>query len=178
MLSVSPSTVDAITPHANGAFVMFVQVTAPKSPPGPIWIEGVRGHRLGTVLGELARLKAYDPMLIGLLETTLPPEQHAQAVRAHFDGDRLHDNWFEPTPGLLAAIQQDAQAALRTLIAQTHPGAHSQHPVGIDEIAAMLNVSVKTVRRLIEKQQIPYLRAGNGPYRFIPADVFASMQRR
>lgn len=177
MLIVSPSTASTLTPHASErAFVMFVQVNPPKGGVGPILIEGVKGHRLGGALGELARRNAFDPMLIGLLETA-QPEQYAHAIKSQYDHDRLHDDWFEPSPSLLGYIQQNAQQALQELLAATHPGAFSQQPVGIDEIAAMLGVSVKTVRRMIDKQQIPYLRNGNGPYRFVPADVLGSVRR-
>lgn len=177
MLIVSPSTVNALAPHASGgAFVMFVQVNPPAGGLGPILIEGVKGAALGRRLGQLARDNAYDPLLIGLLETT-QPEQAAYQIKTEHDEYRLHDDWFEPTGALLAFIQQTSQAALQTLLAQTHPGAMETAPIDIDAMAAMLNVSVKTIRRMVDKKQIPVLRAGR-VLRFVPADVFASLQQR
>lgn len=175
MLIVSPSTANALAPYASErAFVMFVQVNPPKGGMGPILIEGVKGAALGRRLGQLARDNAFDPMLIGLLETT-QPEQTAYQVKQDHDADRLHDDWFEPTARLLGLVQQ-AQLVLQELLAQTHPGAMETAPVDIDAIATMLGVSIKTVRRLVDKNQIPFLRVGS-QLRFVPADVMASLQQ-
>jgi excisionase family DNA binding protein len=174
VLIVSPSTANAITPHASErAFVMFVQVNPPGGV-GPILIEGTKGAALGRRLGQLARDNAFDARLIGLYETT-QPEQTAYQIRSQHDDDRVHDDWFEPTTALLAFIQQAAQQPLQELLAQTHPGAMEATPVDIDAIASLLGVSVKTIRRMVDKNQIPYLRAGR-VLRFVPADVIASLQ--
>lgn len=153
---------------------MFVQVNLPSGGLGPILIEGVKGSALGTRLGQLARFNAYDPLLIALLETSGPENQSAHEIRQRFDDDRLHDDWFDPTPALLALVQQ-GQETLQQLLAQVQPGAVASTPVDIDTIARMLNVSVRTIRRMIDKNQIPVMRVGR-QFRFIPGDVLAALQ--
>lgn len=177
MLIISPYTANALAPHASErAFVMFVQVNPPAGGLGPILIEGIKGAALGRRLGALARDNAFDPLLIGLFETA-QPEQRAYEIKQKHDEDRLHDDWFEPTGTLLAFIQQTSQSALQELLALTHPGAMATAPVDIDAIATMLGVSIKTVRRMVDKKQIPCMRVGR-LLRFVPADVIASLQRR
>src|SRR5678816_4432071 len=110
MLIVSPSTGTALASYATEqAYVMFVQASPIAGAAGPIWIEGIKGSKLGTRLGEIARLNAYDTFLIGLYETTRQ-EQEAYAIRTRYDDDRLRDYWFEATTELLAFVQANAQA--------------------------------------------------------------------
>lgn len=176
MLIVSSSTAHALAPHATErSFVMFVQVNPPVGV-GPILIEGTKGALLGRRLGQLARDNAFEARLIGLFET-LHPEREAYAIRAQYEHDRIHDDWFEPTHALLMWVQQMAQQPLQELLAQTHPGAMETAPVDIDTIAELLGVSVKTIRRMVDKNQIPYLRAGR-MLRFVPADVIASLRHQ
>ena len=177
MLIVSPSTATAITPHASDhSWVMFVQVTSPYGP-GPIKIEGVEGDKIASRLRALAVDNAYEAMLIGLITTTTPAE-HARALAEQFASTHLHDGWFNPSPGLLAFIQHSGQAAIVELLGRTHPGALDEHSsVDIDEIARMVGVSVKTIRRMVQADEIPYLRWGR-VLRFVPADVIGSLQRR
>ena len=179
MLIVSPSTAIAIAPHAAAAskgWVMFVQANLPSTCNGQglILIEGARGSELAARIKQISASNAYEVTLIGLIESTTPAD-HARAIVEQYTSD-LHNNWCEPTAGLLAFIQHVAQPALQSLITQTHPGALSEAPVSIKEIAAMLRTSVPTVRRMIAKNQIPFFRAGN-EYRFVPSDVLASLRR-
>lgn len=177
MLIVSPSTATAIAPHTGGkSYVMFVQANPPSScsQPGLILIEGARGRDLAERIKQLSATNAYEILLIGLIESTTPGE-HAKAIGAQYT-THLHDNWYEPSAGLLAFIQHVAQPGLSQLLAQTHPGALSEAPVDIDKIAEILSVSVPTVRRMIAANQIPFLRAGKA-YRFVPSDVIASLRR-
>lgn len=174
MLIVSPSTANALAPHASErSYVMFVQVNPPGGT-GPILIEGVKGAALGRRLGQLAQDNAFEARLIGLYETP-QPEQLAHQIRAQHDDDRLHDDWFESTNALIVFVQQHAQQPLLDLLAATHPGAMDTAPVDIDTIASLLGVSVKTIRRMVDKNQIPYLRAGR-VLRFVPVDVVASLR--
>ena len=155
---------------------MFVQVSSPYGP-GPIKIEVVDGTKLASRLRALAADNAFEAMMIGLIATNAPTDD-ARVIEQSFEAAHLHDGWFEPVPGLLALIQQRGQEALQTLLARTHPGAlEGDGAVDINEMARILGVSVKTVRRMIDANEIPYLRWGR-VLRFVPADVIASLQRR
>lgn len=114
-------------------------------------------------------------MLIGLA-TSPQPAQLAEQIATQFDNDHMHDGWFESSPTLISVVQAIGQQALQELLAQTSPGAISSEAVDIDEMARLLDVSVPTVRRMVRANQIPYMRTGR-MYRFVPADVFASIQR-
>jgi excisionase family DNA binding protein len=155
---------------------MFVQVSAPGVGAGPILIEGVRGSEISRRLSQLARDNAYEAMLIGLMET-ITPDEHAQQIREQLEAAHLHDHWFAASNDLLAFIQAVGQHAIQELLAQTFPGGLSQAPVDIEEMAKILGVSVPTIRRMIKAEEIPYLKFGR-VYRFVPADVIASIQRR
>lgn len=156
---------------------MFVQVNAPKGDLGPIKIEAVKGSQIGARLAVLARENAFDPRLIGLIESPTPAE-HAAAIAEQYGGEHLHHDWYSPSAALLAFIQHVAQGPIQELLAVAHPGALSGENVSIDDIAAILDVSVPTIRRMIKKNEIPYLRTGNGVYRFVPRDVVASLAHR
>lgn len=178
MLIVSPSTASALAPHAaERSWVMFVQVSSPNGDLGPIKIEGVRGSQLGVRLAVLARENAFDPRLIGLIASEQPAE-HAAAIAEQYAGEHLHHDWYAPSASLLAFIQHVAQGPIQELLAIAHPGALSGESVSIDDIATILGVSVPTVRRMIKKNEIPYLRTGSGVYRFVPRDVVASLSHR
>ncbi len=152
---------------------MFVQVNPP-SGQGPIKIEGVKAGQLATRLRQLAADNAFEATLVGLIATPTPAE-HASAIGEQY-ATHIHDGWFEPTADLIAFIQHTAQGPIQELLAQTHPGGLSETPVDIEQMAEILGVSVPTVRRMVKAEQIPYLRFGR-VYRFVPADVIASLQR-
>jgi excisionase family DNA binding protein len=155
---------------------MFVQATLPSncSGQGLILIEGARGGDLAARIKQITSISPYEVTLIGLIES-LKPGEHAKAIIDQYTS-HVHDNWCEPTAGLLAFIQHVAQPMLMQLLAQTHPGALSEAPVDIEGIAKLLGVSVPTVRRWIAAEQIPFLKAGR-VYRFVPSDVIASLRR-
>ncbi len=176
MLLVSPTTANAIAPHAaERSWVMFVQVNPPVGGAGPIKIEGVAGKQLGERIAQLAADNAFDTVLIGLVPTEIRPHDHARAIAEQYADAHLHDGWFQPTPGLLAFIQHTGLDAIQELLARTHPGALSDSPVDIDTMASILGVSVVTVRRMVKAEQIPYLRVGLA-LRFVPADVIATLR--
>jgi excisionase family DNA binding protein len=177
MLIVSPSTATALAPHAaSKSWVMFVQSSPPSgcSVQGLILIEGARGADLASRIKQVATINAYEVTLIGLIESVKPAE-HARSIVEQYTS-HVHNNWCLPTPSLLTFIAHVAQAPLSALLIQTHPGALSEAPVDIDEIARMLAVSVPTVRRLIAENAIPYHKIGR-VYRFVPRDVIASLRR-
>ena len=177
MLIVSPSTASAIAPHAaSKSWVMFLQATLPSNCGGQglILIEGARGNDLAARIKQISAMSPYEVTLIGLIESSKPGE-HAKAIIEQYTA-HVHDNWCEPTAGLLAFVMHVAQPTLTRLLQQTHPGALSEQPVDIEAIAKMLGVSVPTVRRMIAANQIPYLKAGR-VYRFVPSDVIASLRR-
>lgn len=151
---------------------MFVQI-APPAGLGPIWMSGVRGAKIGDELIAISERNPYPSYLIGLIESP-SPHQHAHAIAAQFAPYHMHDGWFEPAPELIQLVQQLGQAALAQLLAQTRPGAVDGQIVDIESIAAILNVSVKTVRRLVDADGIPHMRVGK-QLRFVVADVLAAM---
>lgn len=153
---------------------MFVQVIPPVGA-GPVKIEGVRGAKIGERLAQLAADNAFDTMLIGLIPTTTSPFEHANAIATQYNGAHLHDGWFSPDPGLLAFIQHAGLPAIQELLDQTHPAAMSEAPVGIDEMASILDVAPITIRRMVKAEQIPYLRVGNA-LRFVPRDVIMTLR--
>lgn len=175
VLIVSPATANALAPHAaERSWVMFVQVQPPIGV-GPVKIEGVRGKHIGERLAQLAADNAFDTMLIGLIPTTNSPHDHANAIAQQYASAHLHDGWFTPDPGLLAFIQHAGLPAIQELLAQTHPAALAEEPVGIDELAEMLGVAPITIRRMVKAEQIPYLRVGLA-LRFVPRDVIATLR--
>jgi len=175
MIALSSHTAAAIALHAaEGSWVMFVQ-TMPPGLAGPIKIEAVVGRNLASRLTSIALDNAYDTQLIGLLPSDAPLDD-AQALANEFAAYQIHDWWFEPSADLLAFIGDQAQSTISILLSKTHPGGLSDAPVDIDEIAAILDVSVPTVRRMIKAGEIPFLRYGR-VYRFVPNDVLASLRR-
>ncbi len=140
---------------------------------GPIKIEGTRGAKIGERLLSISVENPYPSYLIGLIEAP-SPHQQAHAIALQFAASHMHDGWFEPTSTLLQFVQQYGQPALAELLAQTRPGAIDGQIVDLDEIARMLNVSPRTVRRLVEADGIPHLRVGK-QLRFVVADVLAAV---
>jgi excisionase family DNA binding protein len=153
---------------------MFVQI-APPTGSGPVWISGVRGHRIGEELLAISSRNPYPAYLVGLIESPVPHE-HAQRIAEQFAESHLHNFWFEPTPLLMQMIQQ-AQPALSELLAQTRPGSVEGRIVDVDGIAATLNVSPRTIYRLIDANGIPHMRVGR-QLRFNVDDVLAAMNLR
>lgn len=175
MIALSSHTAAAISLHAaEGAWVMFLQVMPPGTA-GPIRIEGVTGRQLMQRLNAIVDDNPYDVQMIGLLQSQAPRED-AQAIADEFAPFQIRGWWFEPAPELLAFIQNDTQSTLSILLAQTHPGGLSDAPVDIERMAEILDVSVPTIRRMIGRNEIPFLKFGRS-YRFVPNDVLASLKR-
>jgi len=175
VIIVGPNTSQALSPHAaERSWVMFVQIAPPTGAAGPVKIEGVRGAKIGDRLLTISAENPYPSYLIGLIESA-SPHQQAHAIASQFAEHHMHDGWFEPAPTLLRFVQSYGQRALGELLAQTRPGAVDGQIVDIEEIARILNVSVRTVRRLVEADGIPHMRVGK-QLRFVVADVLAAMQ--
>jgi excisionase family DNA binding protein len=173
VIIVGPNTSQALAPHARErSWVMFVQI-APPSGIGPIKIEGARGAKIGERLLTISVENPYPSYLIGLIESA-SPHQDAHAIAQQYAPYHMHDGWFEPHPALLQLVQQHAQPSLAELLAQTRPGAVDGQIVDVDAIAAILGVSVRTVRRLVAADGIPHMRVGK-QLRFVVADVLAAM---
>lgn len=179
MLIASPATTSALAPHAAGrSWIVFLQVNPASGGLGPVKIEGMRGNIVGQRLAQLARDSAYELLIIGLIESPTPDE-HAAAIAAQYEPWRVHHDWFQPTAELLAFINHNASLPLQELAGQLHPGVVGDNIVDVKEMAAILGVSVPTVRRMVTADEIPYMRWGRGgTLRFNPADVIASLQRR
>lgn len=178
MLIATPSMTSALAPHAaNRSWIVFLQ-SNPPSGLGPIKIEGMRGNVIGQRLAQLARDNPYELLIIGLIESAAPAEDAAMLV-AQFEAWRIRHDWFQPAPELLAFITHNASLPLQELAGQLHPGVVGEGIVDIKEMAAILGVSVPTVRRMVAADEIPYMRWGRGAsLRFNPNDVIASLQHR
>lgn len=153
---------------------MFVQI-APPGFAGPIKIEGVRGSKVSERLLAISVDNPYPAYLIGLVESASPHE-HAYALAEQFAAHHMHDGWFEPAPVLLQLVQHIGQRALSELLAATRPGGVPDNVVDIEGIAAVLNVSVPTIRRMVSAGTINCFRVKN-QLRFVVADVLASLNR-
>lgn len=154
---------------------MFVQITPP-SGIGPIWISGVRGHRIGEELIAISSRNPYPSYLIGLIEATNPHEA-AHEIAEQFVAHHMHDGWFEPVPALLQLVQRSGQDALSELLAATRPGGVDDQLVDVEAIAGVLGVSTRTIYRLVDANGIPHMRVGK-QLRFSVTDVLAAMNMR
>lgn len=177
MIALSSHTAAAIAFRAaEGSWIVFLQVIPSVGSQGPIKIEGLKGTQLAERLTMIARDNAFEVQLIGLMPTLIPKE-HAEAIAAEHEATHLHDGWFAPTNDLVTFIQHAAQDAIQILLEQTPPSLlNGDQVVSIDEMAAILKISVPTIRRLVKADAIPYFKLGKA-YRFVPADVIASLQR-
>lgn len=155
---------------------MFLQATPPIGS-GPIKIEGLRGAQISARINQLAADNAFELMLIGLVETQTTPSELATAIAEQFAASHLHDGWFAPSADLVAYVSHHGTPALQSLLQSAHPGWLSDTPVDIKQMADILNVSVQTVRRMVKANEIPFMRWG-GTYKFTPADVIATLNRR
>ncbi len=153
---------------------MFVQASAMND--SAIKVELVRGRDLAARLAAISSDCPFETMLIGLATST-QPQQLAEQIAAQFASDHMHNGWFKNTPALLGVVQAIGQQAIQELLARTSPGAASDAVVDVDEMARLLDVSVPTVRRMVKDGQIPFMRTGR-QLRFVPGDVFASIQQR
>ncbi len=177
MIIAHHSTASAITPHAaDRSWVAFFHTALPAGVSSPIRIVGIKGSDIGRELKRISELNAYDVQLIGLIPST-DATTHAQMIGKQYAGDHLHDGWYRPSGDLVAFIQHHAKKGLQELLAQVHPGAISEHVVDLRTLAQMLNCAEVTIRRMIDRGTIPYMRAGTA-YRFQPADVIAALQRQ
>ena len=126
---------------------------------------------LATYFGELKRRNAYEVYLMGMIPIELPG--HLESIQSSYVA--THDDWFEPSSELVSYIYNGPRAELQTLIAdKLHPGTLDDSTVDITEIARLLNVSVQTVRRLVNRGQIPVMRLGR-TLRFTPRDVMTAL---
>lgn len=177
MIFLSPHTANTLTPlTTDQSWVMFVQVNPPSGGLGPIKIEGVRGAQIATRLRELVADNAYEPFIIGLTATETPDEL-VEVIHTEYAAALIHRDWFEPTIELVGFIQHTAQDALQALLTQARPGGVPDGAIDIEELAGVLGVSTKTIRRLVKANEIPHLRMGKA-LRFVAADVIASLERR
>ena len=179
MLTFSSPTAIAAALHATeGSWIVFLQSNASVDDPfGPIRIDSAASaQQLSDRLTALGIECPYDLRLIGLVQTE-DVASDIEALTTTFAACRMHDLWFAPCTELIALIAERAQDAMGDLLAQTHPGALSDVPVDIEEIARIIGVSVPTVRRMVKGREIPFLKWGR-IYRFVPADVIASLRSR
>lgn len=175
MLRLSHETALAIALHAiDQSWIVFAQISPPTGNTGPIKIEGVNAKALVPRMKAISSDNAYEVFLIGLIPTQMPLEV-AGMLYQQFSEEHLHDGWFQPSANLLGYVEETATYPMMGLLAQTHPGGLSDgSAVDIKTMAAMLGVSVPTVRRMVAGEEIPYLRVGK-ILRFVPDDVFASL---
>lgn len=178
MLIAHHSTVAAIAPHAaDRAWIVFLQTALPAGVPSPIRIVGLkRGAEISRELNRISELNAYEVQIIGLIPST-DPDLHVRAIAEQYASDHLHDGWYRPSADLIAFIAHHAKKGVQDLLDQVHPGAISEHVVDLRALAQLLNCSEVTIRRMIDRGEIPFMRAGRN-YRFQPAEVIAALQRQ
>lgn len=146
-----------------------------------VCIEGVGGTLLGSRLGSIEHDSPVPVRMIGLL-SALRPKETANKIRSDFDESRVHDGWFRSNPYLMVYIEERGQRALVELLGATNPAALLEEGdldsvVTIDRMAKILKVSTKTVRRMIDRNEIPKLSwAGGRVLRFVPRDVIATLE--
>lgn len=173
-LSIETAAIVALR-AAERSWVVFLQTELPGGVgSGRIKIEGLQGRQLAKCLTTIVRECPYTIHLVGMIPTDISPVDHVLAIadsHAH-----IHDGWFEPTPDLIAFIAATAQDAIRELLGDTQAGA-ADDLIDIEELAGKLNCSVPTIRRMIERDAIPFFRLGRA-YRFNLSDVLASLQQR
>lgn len=173
MIALTSQTAAAVALHAaDGSWVMFMQ--ALQIGVMPIRIEGIHGADLLARLSTLTDDNFAEIQLVGIIPSDAP-ERDALAIANEFAPYQIRGWWFEPKPPLLSYIEE--QSVLSQLLMQTHPGGLSDAPVGIEDIADVIGVSVPTVRRMIKANEIPYLKFGR-IYRFVPNDVLASLRMK
>ena len=180
MLIAHHSTAAAITPHAaDRSWVVFFQTALPANVVSPIRIVGVKGSDINKELRRTAELNAYDIQIVGLIQTQpgLDADEHAKAIAEQYAGAHLHHGWYLPTGDLIAFIQHHAKRELQALLNQVHPGAIHEHVVDLHEMAKVLGCAEVTIRRMIARNEIPFMRAGR-EYRFQPVEVIAALQRQ
>lgn len=171
------ATATAVTPHAaNRAWVVFMQTVLPANVPSPIRIVGMKGADLAREWRRISEANAYDIQIIGLIATA-DPATHARAIAEQYAGTHLHDGWYLPSGDLIAFIQHHAKRGLQELLGQVHPGAINEHVVDLRQMAQILNCAEVTVRRMIGRGEIPFMRTGR-EYRFQPNEVVAALQRQ
>ena len=169
MLFLGSNTVSSLSSHVRGTpCVLFVQAKCD----GTICIEGTKNP--SGRLRALSEDNSGETFLIGLLRVE-DPTKAEEELHARFASAHVRGRWFQPVPALIAFIQTDGQAAIRDLLATLRPHSQPEGTITIEEMAAHLNVSVPTVRRMVKAGRVPYLRAGN-QLRFLAADVVTTLQ--
>lgn len=170
MLFLGPNTFNSLAPQVRGtSCVLFVQARCD----GNVRIEGTK--QPSDRLKALAENNSSETHLIGLLRDVVDPALVEADLHARFAASRVRGRWFQPSVELLTFIQTDGQAALHELLGGMRPHSHPEGTITVEELAAHLNVSVATVRRMVKAGTVPYLRTGR-QLRFLAADVVASLQ--
>ncbi len=160
---------------AERSWVVFLQTELPGGVgSGRIKVEGLHGRQLAKRLTTLVRECPYTIHLVGMIPSEIDPTDYVLAIaesHAH-----VRDGWFEATPDLIAFIAATAQDPIRELLGDTQAGA-ADDLIDIEELAGKLNCSVPTIRRMIDRNAIPFFRLGRAD-RFSLSDVLASLQQR
>lgn len=173
MLVLGPQTSQSLrTLTQDAPCVLFVQCHS-SSGTGPIKIEGTKDP--ATRLRAIDNDNAFETYLVGLIFTP-SPKQLESALHEQYRAAHLRKDWFAPTVEVIGYITHVAQPPLRELLAQLRPHSQPEGTTSIEEIAKYLGVSVPTVRRMVQRGQIPVMRVGR-TLRFLPADVVASLRR-
>lgn len=175
MFFVSPTTAGTFAlADSDQQWVIFVQCQPQAGSLGATKIEAVMGSMIGERLAQIDRDSAYPTFLIGMLpvDNALASQQ---ALHTTFASSHLHHDWFATTPALLNLIAAEAQDAIMEHLAR--PEEIPDGAIDIDQMAKILGVSAKTLRRKCKARAIPCMRIG-GQLRFVADDVLRSMEQR
>lgn len=174
MLILSPQTAASLAPLTRDASgVIFVQAQMGVGP-APIKIEATTDP--ATRLREIDRDSPVITYWVGWFPAE-SPRPLATAIGEQYNAARIRGDWFSPTNELIGYIQHVAQRPLFELLSQLKQHSHPEGTMNIEELADYLGCSVSTVRRMVEREEIPTLRISR-KLRFFPADVVATLQRR
>lgn len=174
MLILSPQTAASLGPLTRGTSgVIFVQAQIGAGQ-APIKIEGTSDP--ATRLREIDREYPVITYWVGWFPSETP-RPLATAIGEQHRAAHLRGDWYTPTLELLAYIQHVAQRPLFELLSQLKQHSHPEGTMTLKELASYLGCSESTIRRMVEREEIPALRIGR-QLRFFPADVVANLQRR
>lgn len=152
------------TPAGVGV-VYFVQTRPSEDLAGPVRIGSTRNLQQ-----HLQQLVDHNPFPLYLLGSMVSaePEKAKHHIHEQFAAARSRGDWFRPTDELLQYVRTATQRPLTPPM----PQVPADQLLSIEDVARILNVSVPTVRRLVDAGRLPVMRIGR-QLRFSPKDITA-----
>lgn len=79
----------------------------------------------------------------------------------------MADLKFEDLPQLMADLRTEVKEVKSLVQEKTDPHPEFNHPMGIKDVANLTGLSVETLYRYCQKNEIPYHKKGNRSFFFI-----------